>query len=125
LTILPETVSQAWEERKGPVILTTVNEEGMPNAIYVGCVRKFSEDKLVVADNRFNKTRANILAGSKGSILFRAQDGRAYQVKGEIEYHTSGEIYDDMKSWLDDRFPGHAAAVLIVQEVYSGAEKLA
>jgi len=51
--------------RKGPVILTTVDKNGIPNAIYVTCISKFSEDTIVVADNYFNKTKKNILARSK------------------------------------------------------------
>ncbi|MCU0522754.1 MAG: pyridoxamine 5'-phosphate oxidase family protein, partial [Anaerolineae bacterium] len=67
MTQLPEAVSQAWEQREGPIVLTTVDCEGTPNAIYATCVRKVAEDTLVVVDNFFNKTRANILAGSKAS----------------------------------------------------------
>jgi hypothetical protein len=121
---LPQAVSQAWDARKGPIILTTVDENGTPNAIYASCVSKFAEDKLVVADNYFDKTRANIKAGTKGSLLFITEDNKAFQVKGEIEYHTDGEIYENMKSWLDPKHPGHAAAVLNVEAVYSGAERL-
>ena len=120
---LPDAVSKGWDDRKGPVVLATVNADGVPNAIYASCVGKFGDDKLVVADNFFDKTRANILAGSRGSILFMTNDGKAFQVKGAVERLTEGEIFDDMKSWNGDR-PGHAAAVLSVEEVYSGAEKL-
>ena len=120
---LPEAVSKAWEDRKGPAIFTTVNKSQMPNTIYVGCVSKFGEDTIVVADNRFSKTKENILAGSKGSILFMTSQGKAYQIKGTIEYYTEGEIFDDMKKWNSSR-PGHGAAAIKVEEVYTGAQKL-
>ena len=120
---LPEAVKSGWDDRKGPIVLATVNAEGVPNAIYASCVGKFSDEKLVVADNFFDKTRANIVSGSRGSILFMTKDGKAYQVKGSLERLTEGEIFDDMKSWNGDR-PGHAVAVLSVEEAYSGAEKL-
>lgn len=121
---LPERVLNAWDDRKGPVVLTTVSPEGMPNAIYASCVRLLDEETLVVADNYFHKTRENILAGSKGSILFMTNEGKAYQVKGTIGYHRDGPIYDHMKGWNPTKHPGHAAAALKVQEVYSGAEQL-
>ncbi len=70
MAALPEKVSKAWENREGPIILSTVNEDGIPNAIYATCVSKFSEDTIVIANNYFSKTLKNILAGSKGSILF-------------------------------------------------------
>jgi len=121
---LPEAVSRAWENREGPVIFTTVDKNGIPNAIYATCVKKFNASRLVIADNYFCKTRRNIQDGCYGSILFMTKDGQAYQVKGGIEYLTRGEIFDDMKKWLDPKFPGHAAAALHVIEAYNGAEKL-
>ncbi|MBN1293462.1 MAG: pyridoxamine 5'-phosphate oxidase family protein [Candidatus Latescibacteria bacterium] len=121
---LPEDVSRAWEERTGPVILTTVDSNGMPNAIYATCVSKYSDELVVVADNYFYKTKANIQAGSKCSLLFITEAKKSYQIKGSIEYHTSGPVYDDMKTWNPEKHPGHAAAAVKVEEVYSGAEKI-
>jgi len=96
----------------------------VPNAIYATCVKRYDQERLVVADNYFDKTRANIAAGSKGSLLFITEAGKSYQVKGTIEYVTSGPIYDDMKTWLDPKHPGHAAAVLHVEQVFNGAAQL-
>ena len=124
MTALSEKLLQAWETHDGPIILTTVNSEGMPNAIYATCVSHFGNDKLVVADNYFNKTRANLLNHTKGSILFMTKEGKAYQIKGTMSYYTEGAIYDDMKGWNPEHHPGHAAAVLTVEEAYSGGEKL-
>ena len=121
---LSKDVQQAWESRKGPVILATISQEGVPNIIYVTCVNTFGDDRLVVADNYFDKTRTNLLAGSRGSLLFQSEDGKAYQVKGTFEYHTDGEVFDHMKTWNPSQHPGHAVAALQVEEVYSGAEKL-
>ncbi|NLI08676.1 MAG: pyridoxamine 5'-phosphate oxidase family protein [Thermotogaceae bacterium] len=124
MPVLPEHVSQGWENREGPTVLTTVDAEGNPNAIYATCVSKYREDILVVADNFFNKTRANILADSPASLLFITKEGKSYQIKGKIEYHTQGAVFDDMKKWNPASLPGHAAAALKVEQVFSGAEKL-
>ena len=124
MSVLPEKVSKAWDERKGPVIFATVDENGVPNAIYVTCVNKFSEDTIVIADNFFDKTRKNIIAGSKGSILFITNEDKSFQVKGSIEYHKEGDIFKDMKKWNPKQHPGHAATALKVEEAYSGSEKL-
>jgi len=124
MTKLPEAVSNAWDDRKGPVVLTTVAEDGTPNAIYATCVSKYDEEHLVVADNFFGKTRANLKAGSPASLLFITNEGNAYQVKGAVEYATEGAYFDDMKCWNGTR-PGNAAAVLCVDAVFSGSTKLA
>jgi len=124
MAALPEEVSKAWEDREGPIVLSTVSVDGIPNAIYATCVSKFSEDTIVVANNYFSKTLENILAGSKGSILFITKEKKSYQVKGSIEYHKEGRIFEDMKKWNPQKHPGHAAAALKVEQVYAGAEKL-
>ena len=121
---LPEEVRAAWEKREGPIVLTTVDENGLPNSIYATCVSMFDEETLVVADNYFDKTRKNLQAGSKGSLLFITAEGKSYQVKGRMEYHTEGAVFQDMKKWNPEKHPGHAAAALTVEEVYSGAKKL-
>jgi hypothetical protein len=121
---LPEDVSKAWDDRKGPVVFATVDKNGVPNAIYATCVRKFNEETIVIADNYFDKTRRNIFAGSKGSVLFITNEGKAFQVKGAIDYQKEGSIFEDMKKWNPTKHPGHAATVLKVEEVYSGSKKL-
>jgi len=125
MATLPEAVIEAWENRKGPAIFATVDGDGTPNVIYVGCLGRHGDDTLVVADNYFDKTRKNLLAGSRGAFLFMGADGKPYQVKGAVEYHTEGDIFDEMKRWNPGKHPGHAAAVLKVESVYSGANKLA
>ncbi|MBN2333142.1 MAG: pyridoxamine 5'-phosphate oxidase family protein [Deltaproteobacteria bacterium] len=121
---LPEAVKDAWEHREGPIVFSTVDENGVPNAIYATCVALHGDGAIVVADNYFDKTKKNILAGSRGSILFITKENKAYQVKGSIEYYREGDIFEAMKQWNPTKHPGHAAAVLWVEKVYSGAEKI-
>ncbi len=121
---ISDSVKEAWSNRKGPVILTTANDKGEPNAIYATCTALYGDEYVVVADNYFSKTRANILSGSKGCVLFITNENKAFQLKGSIEYHREGTLYDDMKNWNPKQHPGHAAAALKVEEIYSGAEKL-
>jgi predicted pyridoxine 5'-phosphate oxidase superfamily flavin-nucleotide-binding protein len=126
MATLAEPASKAWEDRQGPVVFTTVDEKGVPNSIYVTCVQKIGDDQIVVADNKFDKTRANIMPGSKASLLYITKEKKAYQIKGSLEYLTEGEIYEEMKNgWLDKKYPGNAATLIHIEEIYSGAERLA
>jgi predicted pyridoxine 5'-phosphate oxidase superfamily flavin-nucleotide-binding protein len=121
---LLESVRTAWAEREGPAVLATTDAAGLPNAIYVGSLRQPGDGTVVIADNYFHKTRANILAGSRGALLFITKQQKAYQLKGRFEYHKSGPIFDDMKRWNPTKHPGVAAAALRVEEIYSGSERL-
>ena len=51
---LPEKVVEAWEEREGPIVLTTVDNGGKPNSIYATCVSRYDEETLVVASPQSN-----------------------------------------------------------------------
>ena len=67
----------------------------------------FGDDRLVVAENYFDKTRRNLKRGSKGAIRFRTKDGKACRVKGALEYDTPGPVSDHMKTWRPKEHPGH------------------
>lgn len=121
---LPYEVSKAWEQKDLPAVFCTSDGSGMPNAIYVSSVSKYSEDTFLVADNYFSKTKTNILNGSRGSLLFITKERKAYQIKGRLERHTSGPCFENMKQWNPAKHPGHAAIALKVEEVYQGATKL-
>lgn len=121
---LPETVRAAWADRDGYAVFATVDPAGNPNAIYVGSVREYGDDTVVIADNYFHKTRTNILTGSRATLLFLTKGKKSFQLKGRIECLTSGPIFDDMKQWNSTRHPGVAAAALRIDEVYSGAERI-
>jgi predicted pyridoxine 5'-phosphate oxidase superfamily flavin-nucleotide-binding protein len=124
MSALPEIVVESWENRKGAPVFTTVSKDGICNSVYVTCVSLYNKETIIIADNYFNKTRQNILDGSRGVFLFITESDKAYQIKGKIEYLKEGKLFDDMKSWNPERHPGHAAVILRIEEVYSGADKL-
>ncbi len=119
-----EIAAQAWDKREGPAVLVTVDATKTPNAIYVGEIRYVPGEGFIVADNYFCKTRANIQSGTKGGILFLTKDRKSFQVKGPLTYHTTGPVFENMRSWHDPKYPGVGATLLRVEEAYTGAEKL-
>lgn len=124
MAALTQELMDAWEARKGPAVFTTVAEDGTPNSVWVGALKVPSPEMMIVVDNYFDKTRANIMAGSKGSMLWITDKGKSYQVKGTLEYHTEGPIFDAMRQWAGTKHPRVAAVVLIPDEAYSGSTKL-
>jgi len=121
---LTEEIIKAWENREPVAVFATVDEDGDPNIIYIGCMGLYENTQFVIADNYFDKTRKNILSKSKGAILFKTKEGKAYQIKGSIDYETQGKRFDYMKSINPVKHPGHAAAILLPEEAYSGSKKL-
>lgn len=122
---IPEIVKNGWNNKQDAIVFTTVSKEGVPNSIYATQAALFDDCKVLVANNKFQKTLQNIQVCQEATVLFLTKDMKAYQLKGHVSYQTEGREFDDMKSWNRADLPGHGVAVLEVQEVYSGAEKLA
>ncbi len=124
MSSLPQSFNDAWEQREARMIFTTVNPSGEPNAVWVLCVNKLDDQRILIANNFFNKTLENIHSGSQGSLLIIAPEREAYQIKGSLEYHTDGPIFKEMKDWLDPKFAGVGAVILNIESIYYGAEKV-
>ena len=121
---LPQAFLDAWEQREARMIFTTVDPNSAPNAVWVLCVNKLDDQRILIANNFFNKTLENIKNGSMGSLLMIAPEREAYQIKGSLEYYESGPIFDEMKAWLDPKFAGVGAVILNIESIYYGAEQV-
>ncbi len=121
---LCDDVVKAWEEREGPVVLTTVGAQGVPNSIYAGVVNRMKDGRLAVVDNYFVKSKANLVAGPQASILFFSKSGKSCQVKGKAEYHADGPLHAEMLEWANPKHPRKGVAILNAEEAYSGSQKL-
>lgn len=119
-----DVLREAWKHREGPIVFTTVDTEGIPNSIYATCTEMNEAGNIVIADNYFDKTKKNIIGGSKATVLFITDEGKSFQVKGSISYETSGESFTFMKSWNPEKHPGHAAMVISQEQVFSGSKQL-
>ena len=120
-----DILKEAWGHRAGPAVFTTVDGEGNPNSVYVLSIKLLDDGRIAVMDNYFHKTRENIKGGSRGSFLFLAAPRTPYQAKGRIEYVDSGPVFEAFKAEIDPKFPRLAAAILTVEELYSGEKRLA
>jgi len=125
MTRIPERIRQAWNDHEGPMVFATSNEQGEPNAVYVMSINLFGDDAVLIADNKFDKTRQNILTGgAKGSVLFLCPENMAYQIKGRLEYHTEGEVFQAMLAMTPDHFARNAAVLMRVEACFCGAEEV-
>jgi len=121
--LTPEAL-QAWQNHDERMVLTPISADNTANSVWVICTKLINDEQFVIANNAMHKTLENVQAGSKGVLLYIAPERESYQVKGTLEYYTDGPIYDDMKKWLDPKFPGKGALVLNIEEVFYGAEKV-
>ncbi len=121
---LPKILLEAWQSQTGAPVMTTVDKIGVSNSIYVKSVSIFNNEKIIIANNYFDKTLKNIKSGCSGNFLFITDENKPYQLKGTYDYFTEGPAFDDMKTWNPSKHPGHGVAVLTVEEIYSGSNKI-
>ncbi len=119
---MPPEVKETIDNQR-PIPIATASNDGVPNVALVGLLKILDDETILIANNYFKKTEANIKENPK--ISFVVHDGkakRAYQVKGSVELVTSGSIYDDMVEWVHARnvnLPAKAAAVMHVEEIFN------
>lgn len=122
---IPESIKKEWNNKQDAVVLTTVSNIGVPNSIYATQVALYGDNKVLIANNKFKKTLENIKSCKKATLLFISKETKSYQIKGNISYQTQGDEYNDMKTWNRADLPGFGVAIIEVDAIFSGAEKIA
>lgn len=124
MTKIPERIVNEWNNKQDAVVLTTISAKGVPNSIYATQVALFDDNKVLIANNKFKKTLENIQVTKEATVLFITKETKSYQLKGRVSYKTEGDEYNDMKKWNRADLPGHGVAVVEIQEIFTGAEKI-
>lgn len=114
---------QAWQQHESRMVFSSC-VENTPNSIWVLYAKLINEEQIVSAKNAFFKTLQNIKQCSKDSLLYIAPEGESYQIYGSLKHFTDGEIYNDMKQWLDAKFPGNGALLLNIEEIFYAVEEV-
>lgn len=81
------------------MILSTANNNGIPNAAPIGSKKIINNDTIITIDTFHKKTIANILENPNVAIAMW-KDYEAYQIKGTAKYYTSGDIFESGKEWI-------------------------
>lgn len=118
---LPDVAIKALSAGK-PVVLATCSSEGVPNAIWASCCKLLEDGRFVIADNYFDKTRANILENTKVAVTVLSDDVGSVQIKGVCARLTEGPEYEDMLTWVSENHPREAACVISIEEVWNGSK---
>lgn len=82
-------------------VVATADPDGTPNVVPVGAKKIIDDETILISDQFFNKTIANMKANPKIAVSF--WEGReGYQLKGEITIETSGKRFEETAKWIED-----------------------
>ena len=105
-------------------ILATATGDGAPNAVPVGAKKIIDDETILISDQFFNKTLANLKANPKVAVSFW-EGYEGYQIKGTATIETSGKRYEETAAWIEDMgnkagmpLKSKGAVIIIIDDIF-------
>ena len=101
--------------------LATAANECTPNVVAVGAFRLLDDETLLVSDQYFLKTLANLNENPKVAFSWWGEKG-GFQIKGTAEYHDDGPVFRENQEWMAAKHPKFipkGAVTVRIAEVYA------
>ncbi len=106
------------------VVLSTATIDGIPNVVPVGAKKIIDNETILISNQFFNKTLANMQANPHVAVTYW-EGHEGYQLKGTVTIETSGQRYEDTVKWIDELSTKSGnpkkckgAIILQIQEIY-------
>ncbi|MCQ2056399.1 MAG: pyridoxamine 5'-phosphate oxidase family protein [archaeon] len=118
---LNEKIREEFAKMK-VIYLATASKEGTPNVVPIGAMRLMDDETLWIVDNFMKKTLKNILENPIAAFdIWVPEEEMSYQIKGCLEYVTSGDDYEEARKWMLARKPLPAKGLVKMKfvEIYS------
>ncbi len=81
-------------------VLSTAACDAVPNGVPVGAKKIIDSETVLISDQFFNKTLANLQANPLAALSYwKGHEG--YQLKGRITYETSGPLFEETYRWIE------------------------
>ena len=108
-------------------MFATATPDGTPNVVPVGAKKIIDDQTILISDQFFNKTLANVKANPRVALTYW-EGHEGYQIKGTVTLETRGQRFEETADWIEERsrkdgFPRKCKGVLIlrIEEIYSVA----
>ena len=105
-------------------VLSTSTQDGSPNAVPVGAKKIIDDETILISDQFFNKTLANLKANPQAAVTFW-EGHEGYQIKGSITIETKGKRFEETAKWIEEKsaqagFPlkSKGAVILHIEGIY-------
>jgi uncharacterized protein len=108
-------------------VLSTATGNGVPNAVPIAAKKIIDPETILISDQYFDKTLANMKANPRVSVLYW-EGNEGYQLKGAVSIETSGRRYEDTVRWINDLgarlgvpLKSKGAVIFKIEEIYNVA----
>jgi uncharacterized protein len=99
----------------------TAAKDRTPNVVPIGAFRVLDDATLLISDQFFNKTLANMKENPMAALSWWGEKG-GFQIKGEVTIHTDGDIWLQDVAWMKELRPSlkpKGAVVMKITGVYT------
>jgi hypothetical protein len=112
-------------EKQETVVLSTATKDGVPNVIPITAKKVLDDETILVSDQFFNKTLANLKENPQASIT-TWDNLEGYQLKGSVAIETSGPRFEETAQWIEEMgkalnlpLKSKGAVILTITDIYS------
>jgi predicted pyridoxine 5'-phosphate oxidase superfamily flavin-nucleotide-binding protein len=95
-----ERVKEMFQKQRD-VVLATASKEGIPNVVVVGAKKIIDDETILISDQYFDKTLANIKENPRVAVTVW-EKAEGYQIKGTVTIETSGPRFEETARWIED-----------------------
>ena len=99
----------------------TSAKDRTPNVVPIAAFKVLEDGTLLISDQFFNKTLANMKENPKAAISWWGEKG-GFQIKGTVTIHTDGDIWRQDLAWMKELRPTlkpKGAVVVKITDVYT------
>ena len=100
--------------------LATSSKKGIPNNVPIAAFKLLDDGTLLISDQYFNKTLANMKENPAIALSWWGEKG-GFQIKGTVTLHTDDETSRQNVAWMKEAWPKFVpkSAVLVkITDVY-------
>lgn len=100
--LTPE-IEESLREAK-TAFLATSSHDGMPNVVPIAAFTVLEDGRLLISDQYFNKTLANMQQNPQIALSWWGGKG-GFQIKGTVTLHADDEVFARNVEWMKERWP--------------------
>lgn len=103
------------------VFLATASKDGRPNVVPIGAFKLLDDETMLISDQFFNKTLANMSENPQVAISYWGEKG-GFQLKGTVTLHTDDDVFAQNVAWMKELRPTlvpKSAVVMTITDVYT------
>jgi len=119
---IPTDIQEVMNEDRA-FVFATASKSAIPNINVIGIKQIEDDETVLLADNYFNKTLANIKENTEAAILTKNAEKKLwYQLKGTCQYINEGPRYEKFKEWVKSKretFPAKGMVIFKVKQIYN------